>query len=282
MVEIGKLNKLKILHFDDNGNAYLDGGTEGELFLMKREVPEGAEKGGEVEVFAYRNAKRDVIVTAALPFVMPGQFGYLEATDVSKAGALLDWGLARPLFMPSREMRTVMKPERSYLVYVYYDENTKQIIATSRVERFLGLALPKYKRNDRVKVLVTQKTDIGYKCIVDDAYWGMIYKNQVYQPVDLMSELDGFVSSVREDGKVDVTLQKIGIEVVDKLGWAILDELERCGGFLALCDKSSPEEIMDRFGCSKKAFKKTIGALFYERLIVIEDNGIRLNKKEKK
>lgn len=276
MLNIGEMNTLKVVRIGGPG-YYLDGGDdEGEIFLPKTDVHTDVEVGDEVSVFLYRNAKRNAMATTHEPSVMPGHFGYLTADQVSTYGALLDWGISTPLFMPSREWKTRIRVGGSYLVYVYYDKETEQIIATMHTERYLDLVKPAFAMNDAVSVLFTDTHPLGYKVIVDDAFKGMVYNNEIFEYVEIGMRTTGYVKYVRADGKIDVALQKQGLSVVNTIDDLVISELKRNGGFLAVTDKSDPDEIADLFGCSKKAFKKCIGVLYKHRRIAIEEDGIRL------
>lgn len=276
MIKIGAINRLKILHVDSSG-YYLEGDEEEtDIFLPRTDVHTNVGVGDEIDVFLTRNAKRNAIATTQTPFVFPGQFGFLTADSVSSYGALLDWGLSMPLFMPSREFKTRVRVDGTYLVYVYYDENTHQIIATMHTERYLNQTQPQYKMNQEVDLLFVEEHDRGYRVIIDNAFKGMVYESEIFEFVEIGMRTKGYIKFVREDGKIDVSLQKQGISVVNSLDDLILADLQRNNGFIDICDKSDPDVIADRFGCSKKAFKKCIGVLYKHHRIVIEENGIRL------
>jgi predicted RNA-binding protein (virulence factor B family) len=251
----------------------VDGDT---LFMRRLELPEGAEVGKQVEVFIFMNAKREMVPTTMMPYIMPGEFGYLFVDEVSKAGALLDWGLSRPLFLPSREMTMRMRVDRSYLVYVYYDLVTRQIIATSRIDQYLNVSPAKYEFNDEVDILIASRHERGYKVIVNNAHWGMIYESEIFQEIEIGALYTGYVKNVREDGKIDISLQPLGFKVTDDLSEIIMDELHKNNGILRVSDRSDAGLIAEMFGCSKKSFKKSIGVLFKQRLIEIHEDYICL------
>ena len=282
MITIGAINKLKILRIDNSG-FYLEGDEEEtEIFLARTDVHKTLSVGDEIEVFLTRNAKRNAIATTQFPSVFPGQFGFLMADSVNEFGALLDWGLSTPLFMPSREFKTRVRRDGVYLVYVYYDQQSHQIIATMHTERYLNQQTPEYVMNQEVELLITEAHERGYKVIIDNAFNGMIYENEIFEYVEVGMRTKGYIKYVREDGKIDVALQKQGVAVVNNLDDLILADLQRNGGFIPMGDKSDPDEIADRFGCSKKAFKKCIGVLYKHHRIMIENDGIRLiSMKEK-
>ncbi|MBO7442009.1 MAG: GntR family transcriptional regulator [Paludibacteraceae bacterium] len=276
MLEIGKKNILEISEVRADGYILKDMVDGDTLFMRRLELPEGAEVGKQVEVFIFMNAKREMVPTTMMPYIMPGEFGYLFVDEVSKAGALLDWGLSRPLFLPSREMTMRMRVDRSYLVYVYYDLVTRQIIATSRIDQYLNVSPAKYEFNDEVDILIASRHERGYKVIVNNAHWGMIYESEIFQEIEIGALYTGYVKNVREDGKIDISLQPQGFKVTDDLSEIIMDELHKNNGILRVSDRSDAGLIAEMFGCSKKSFKKSIGVLFKQRLIEIHEDYICL------
>lgn len=276
MLEIGKKNILEISEVRADGYILKDMVDGDTLFMRRLELPEGAEVGKQVEVFIFMNAKREMVPTTMMPYIMPGEFGYLFVDEVSKAGALLDWGLSRPLFLPSREMTMRMRVDRSYLVYVYYDLVTRQIIATSRIDQYLNVSPAKYEFNDEVDILIASRHERGYKVIVNNAHWGMIYESEIFQEIEIGALYTGYVKNVREDGKIDISLQPLGFKVTDDLSEIIMDELHKNNGILRVSDRSDAGVIAEMFGCSKKSFKKSIGVLFKQRLIEIHEDYICL------
>lgn len=278
-MEIGKINKLKVIDITDKG-VYLEGGEEGHLFVPNRELQEKPAIGDELDVFVYRNAKRDAVASGIIPYAIAGEFDYLTVNEVSPAGALLDWGIAKDLFLPSREQTNKLKADRSYLVYVYYDEQTRQVIATMNIDKHLGLSKPEYKMNQKVDILVAKENEVGYRVIVDNAHWGIIYHSEIFEKVKYGMRTTGYVKCVREDGRIDVALQKQGFRATDSISSLILDELKQNGGFLPFNDKTDSQVIYDTFGCSKKNFKKSIGTLYHQRQILIEEDGISLVNEE--
>lgn len=276
MLEIGKKNILEISEVRADGYILKDMVDGDTLFMRRLELPEGAEVGKQVEVFIFMNAKREMVPTTMMPYIMPGEFGYLFVDEVSKTGALLDWGLSRPLFLPSREMTMRMRVDRSYLVYVYYDLVTRQIIATSRIDQYLNVSPAKYEFNDEVDILIASRHERGYKVIVNNAHWGMIYESEIFQEIEIGALYTGYVKNVREDGKIDISLQPLGFKVTDDLSEIIMDELHKNNGILRVSDRSDAGLIAEMFGCSKKSFKKSIGVLFKQRLIEIHEDYICL------
>lgn len=277
MLNIGKFNTLKVSKIVDFG-LFLDGGNKIEILLPARYVTQTPKIGDELEVFIYSDSEDRLIATTEKPFTQVGEFTFLEVKSVNKVGAFLNWGLMKDLLVPFNEQRSRMKEGRRYLVYTYLDDATKRIVASSKFEKFLGNTIPSYKKGDTVNCLVYDENEIGYKLIVDNLHKGIIYKNEIFRNIDIGDKLEGFVKQVRDDNKIDVTLNDIVINRIDALANRFLDFIKINGGKTTLCDKSSPEEIKAILQCSKKDFKKAIGALYKSHLIKIEDNSISLNK----
>lgn len=278
MTEVGKYNTLPILRSVDFG-VYLDGGELGEILLPQRYLPEGSRVGDAVEVFVYYDSEDRVIATTERPYAQVGEFAVLKVNSVNPVGVFLDWGLAsKELLVPFREQRAEMFPGKYYVVYLYVDEVSGRIVATAKINRFLQKTPVDYTLNQEVSLLVTQETELGFKVIVDNAHWGMIYHNEIFKPVHRGDRLTGYVTHIRADEKVDVALQPVGYGGVDSLAQGILDAIRKNNGFLRFNDKSHAGEIAAAFGCSKKNFKKAVGALYRQRLIEILDDGIRLVK----
>ncbi len=278
MTEVGKYNTLPILRSVDFG-VYLDGGELGEILLPQRYLPEGSRVGDAVEVFVYYDSEDRVIATTERPYAQVGEFAVLKVNSVNPVGVFLDWGLAsKELLVPFREQRVEMFPGKYYVVYLYVDEVSGRIVATAKINRFLQKTPVDYTLNQEVSLLVTQETELGFKVIVDNAHWGMIYHNEIFKPVHRGDRLTGYVTHIRADEKVDVALQPVGYGGVDSLAQGILDAIRKNDGFFRFNDKSDAGEIAAAFGCSKKNFKKAVGALYRQRLIEILDDGIRLVK----
>ncbi len=276
MLKLGQYNKLKVVKNVDFG-LYLDGGDGVEILLPSRYVEGTAKLGDELEVFVYNDSEERLIATTEHPFATVGQFAYLQVVDVNPVGAFLDWGLPyKNILVPFREQNVRMQNGALYLVYIYVDETTNRIVASSKIEKFIGNKFPEYRHGEKVKILGYAHTPLGYKCIVDDLYHGMLYHNELYKPLELGVELVAYVKTVRDDGKIDLTLEPYVTTRIPVLSDEILQRLHDAGGRLDISDKSSPEEIKAMFHCSKKDFKKAIGALYKERSITLGDGFIRL------
>lgn len=273
MAAPGKYNDLKIIRMLDFG-AVLDGEEFGEIRLPKRCLDKDSKTGDTVKVFLYTDSDDKIAATTDAPMAQVGDFAFLECIEVNDFGAFLDWGIPKDLFVPFREQKMKMEEGKSYVVYIYFDEESKRIAASSKVEKFLDNVFPKYEEYQEVEVMVIGQTDLGFKVIVNNLHTGMLYKNEVFQRLRNGQQLKAYVKKVRDDDKIDLLLDKPGPKKVDALSQKILDRLQEQGGFMNVTDKSSAEYIARIFGVSKKTYKKAIGALYKARMIRIEDDGI--------
>ena len=278
MLNIGKFNTLKVLKIVDFG-IYLDGGNGISILLPVRYISKAINIGEELEVFIYTDSEDRLIATTETPFTQVGKFSYLDVKSVNKVGAFLDWGLMKDLLVPFSEQRSRMKQGGRYLVYTYLDDTTKRIVASSKIEKFLGNTIPLYAKGTKVHCLICDENDIGYKVIVENLHKGIIYKNQVYKNLEIGDEIDGFVKQIRDDNKIDVTINDIAINRIDELAKRFHNFISINGGSTSLGDKSSPEEIKAIMSCSKKDLKKAIGLLYKQHLITINNGIITLNQK---
>ena len=274
-IELGKFNQLEVVKEVDFG-VYLDGGEEGEILLPTRYVPEDCKIGDILNVFLYLDMDERLIATTLTPFVQVGQFACLEVSWVNQYGAFLNWGLMKDLFVPFREQKMKMQVGRKYVVHAHLDEESYRIVASAKVERYLSKEKPEYTAGEEVNILIWQKTDLGFKAIIDNKYSGLLYENEIFSSIETGMEMKAFVKQVREDGKVDLILQKPGFEKVDDFAKTLLDYIKEQGGRIHLNDKSPAEDIYDTFGVSKKTFKKGVGDLYKKRLIALHEDGIAL------
>lgn len=275
MIELGKYNTLQIVKAVDFG-LYLDGEERGEILLPNEYVPDGCFPDDYLKVFIYFDSEDRIIATTETPNIIVGEFAWMKVVSVSNVGAFLDWGLRKDLLVPFREQQEPMIEGRSYLVYAYVDKSTDRIVASSRIDRFLDQTFPDYEPNQEVNLLVARKTDLGYSVIINNQHWGLIYDNEIFQTIKIGQRIKGYIKSVREDEKIDIVLQPLGYEKIEGLAGKILEKLKDYGGVSDLSDKSDPEDIYRVFGCSKKNYKKALGALFKNGLIQIKDNEVRL------
>ncbi|MDR1335724.1 MAG: GntR family transcriptional regulator [Tannerella sp.] len=273
-METGKMNTLKVIKTVDFG-VYLDGGEGREILLPARYVPDGCREGDEVEVFIYHDNEGRLVAATVRPLATVGEFQWMQVKEVSEVGAFLEWGLMKDLLVPYREQKAPMKKGRRYLVHVYLDRITKRIVASARIDRFLDNVPPRYERNQEVDLLVAESTELGYKVIINHLHWGLVYHNEVFHSLETGEKRKGYIREVREDDKIDVSLYPLGYEKIDGIARRVLQTLTQNGGFLPLHDKSDAGEIYALFACSKKSFKKAVGALYRQHFISLENGGIR-------
>ena len=274
-VVLGKYNQLEVVKTVDFG-VYLNGGDDGEILLPTRYVPEGCKPGDMVNVFIYLDNEERLIATTLQPKVQVDEFACLEVAWVNEYGAFLDWGLMKDLFVPFREQKMKMLKGHKYVVHAHVDEDSYRIMASAKVERYLSKEMPPYQPGEEVEVMAWQRTDLGYKVIVDNKYGGLVYQKEIFQQLEPGMKLTAYVRQVREDGKIDLTLQKDGMAKVGDFSSVLLDYIKNHDGFTPLNDKSAAEEIYEAFGVSKKTFKKAVGDLYKRRLILLVEDGIRL------
>ena len=266
---IGNYNDLRVSRDVDFG-LYLADAQGEEVLLPKRYVTQEMTIGSTVHVFGYFDSEGRQVATTETPVAVVGDFALMRVKAVNAVGAFLDWGLvAKDLLVPFREQRVDMKAGRSYVVHIYCDEASGRIVASAKLGRFLAKSRPRYYHRQRVEVLIVQRTDLGYRVIIDNEHWGQLYQKELYQEVNIGERHTAFVQKVRDDGKVDVTLLKIEKMRVDDLGERILQHLRDNSGTMTLTDHSTPEEIQKTFGCSKKDFKKSLGLLYRQRMVTL-------------
>lgn len=278
MLKIGNYNTLKIAREVDFG-YYLVTDDGRELLLPRKYMPEDKGIGDELKVFVYTDSEDRLIATTEVPYAVVGDFAYLQVKDVNNAGAFLDWGIpGKDLLVPYSEQKARMKQGGIYLVYVYLDDASKRVVASAKVEHFIGNVIPEYRPGQRVSALIVEHTPIGYRAIVDNRHWGMIYDNEIFRPLELESTVKAFVKSVREDYKIDLTLSDRAVKRVGDLSDRILEAIDAAGGELHVTDASTPDEIREAFECSKKDFKKAVGHLYKEKKILLGEGIIARSK----
>ena len=274
-VELGKYNQLEVVKEVDFG-LYLEGDEDGEILLPKRYVPEGCKPGDWLNVFIYLDMDERLVATTLEPYAQVGEFACLQVAWTNEYGAFLDWGLMKDLFVPFREQKARMEKGRYYVVYVHLDDESYRIMATAKVERYLSKDMPGYTHNEEVEALVWQQTDLGWKVIVENQYAGMLFKNEVFRRLQPGMKVKAFVKQVREDGKIDLVLQKGGMRKVEDFADTLLAYLQSHEGRIPFTDKSDADDIYATFGVSKKTFKKAVGDLYKKRLVALEPDGIAL------
>lgn len=279
MVEIGKRNTLKVVSIHNFG-AFLDGGNLGDVLLPERFMPKQCKKGDTVEVFLYYDTNDRLTATTRKARAQVGEIAYLKVVAITHLGAFIDWGMEKDLFVPRSEQSEPMKERGWYFVRLMENDRKKGIIASSKINEYLDdQPQGNYKMGDQVELLVVAQTELGYKTIINDTHWGILYKDEVYRPLAKGARVEGYIKKIRDDLKIDLTLHKPGYEKVEDISEVILNQLKRQDGILHVSDKSTPEIIHELFGVSKKTFKKAIGALYRKRLVIMEDNTIRLVEK---
>lgn len=275
--ELGKYNTLRIVKDLDFG-VYLDGGDEVEILLPARYVPAGVKPDDEVEVFIYHDNEGRLIATTDRPHAIAGEFAFMECRSVGDAGAFLDMGIMKDLMVPYREQKKKMVEGRWYLVYVHVDHVSGRLVGSARIDKFLDNVPPEYTFNEEVELLIAEETDYGYKVIINNTHWGLVYHNQVFKPIEKGDTCKGYIMEVREDDKIDVSLTPLGYQKVEGVAAIVLESLKAQGGFIPVHDKTEADIIHALFKCSKKAFKQALGTLYKQKRIIIETNGIKLNE----
>ncbi|MBN2166604.1 MAG: GntR family transcriptional regulator [Marinilabiliaceae bacterium] len=275
MVQIGKFNTLKINRMVDFG-AYLDGENLGEILIPGKYLEKNAAPGHEVTVFVSLDSEDRLIATTETPLAEVNQFALLRVKAVNSIGAFLDWGLTKDLLVPFREQKADMIEGRSYLVYVFLDDESKRIVASAKIEKFLNNTIPSYSNSQEVDLIIADETEIGYTAIINNEHTGILYHNEIFESLDKGQKIRGYIKKIRSDEKIDLTLYKPGYEKISSMAETVLSYLKMNNGFIPFNDKSDAEAIYDTFGMSKKNFKKSIGSLYKNRLVAIEDDGIRL------
>lgn len=273
-MKVGEYNDLEVVKELDFGIYFREGDVE--ILMPTKWVPQGTKIGDTLNVFVFRDSDDRLIATTVKPFAIADTFAFLEAKQVNEIGAFMDWGMDKDLLVPFREQAQRMDAGKSYVVFVYLDEETDRLVGSTKLSRFIIREDIDVEEGDIVELLIYSETDLGYNAIVNDLYTGLIYKNEIYEAIRVGDKMQGFVKRVREDEKIDLSLQKSGYELVDDVKWKILKLIKEEKGFLALNDNSTPEEIKSKLQISKKAFKKAIGALYRERLVKLTDKGVEL------
>lgn len=275
MMQLGEYNTLEILRDTDPG-LFLGDEEDNEVLLPNRYVPQEFNIGDKIEVFVYLDNEERPVATTDKPYITKGDFSLLRCNQVTKYGAFLDWGLVKELFCPFKEQAFKMKSGGWYLVHCYLDEETERLVASSKTNRFLDNKELTVSKFDEVDLIVSHPSEIGMNVIVNKKHLGLVFKDDIFKDISVGDRLKGIVKKVRQDNKLDILLSQIGYRNIEPNAEIILKELNDNSGFIPLHDKSDPDDIKHQLQMSKKSFKKAIGALYKERLITIESDGIRL------
>lgn len=275
MATIGRFNVLKVLRVTGSG-YFMDGEELGDILLPGNNVPSVLEADDQIEVFLYFDSEDRLIATTDDPYCEVGEFALLEVIEVNEVGAFLNWGLQKDLLVPFREQKVKMEPGSWHIVHVYLDSQTNRIAASAKVDKFLGKETADWKPGDEVDLFIYGPCPLGFNAIINNSHWGMLYGSEVFQPLNRGELINGYISKIREDGKIDLSLYPAGYKKTETSSDLIIEYLKRNGGYMPLTDKSPADAIYDTFGISKKNFKMAIGSLYKNRTIEIGENGIRL------
>lgn len=275
MIEPGKYHTLKVVRSSDQG-FYLTKGEEDAILLPNRYTPAGLQIDDEIDVFVYTDSQGRLIATTLKPKLTLHEFALLQVISITKFGAFMDWGIAKELLVPFREQEKRLQEGDSAVTYLFYDEVSERLVGSTKIRKFLDNEDISLEVDEQTDILVYEQTDIGYKCIVNNQYEGMIYENEIFQQINIGDKLIAYVKKVRSDGKIDLQIQQPGYSKVAPNAEKILQHLKANNGWLPLTDKSEPEEIKAKFNMSKKTFKKAVGYLYKKQLISIENEGIKM------
>lgn len=278
MIHIGKFNTLTVCKKND-AEVYLDGGDNGEILVKSKKMPRSIEVGDTIDAFIYTDGKGQLVATTQSPLAQVDEVAWLKVVSLSHAGAFLDWGLDKDLLVPFSEQKYKMVEGRYYLVRLFLDEHNR-IAASTLLDDFIRDEAVYLKEGQQVALIISDETELGYKAVVDHRFWGVLYKNEVFQRLRKGQKITGYIKKIRTDNKIDLTLEsgKYG-QKVDSVAENILAFLQRQDGEMRITDKSPPDVIYDTFGVSKKAFKQALGSLYKRRLITISEHSVKLAKK---
>ncbi|MEJ1222091.1 CvfB family protein [Sediminicola sp. 1XM1-17] len=275
MIELGNYNTLEILR-DTSVGLFLGDGEGTEVLLPNKYVPEIYEIGDEITVFCYLDHEERPVTTNIKPYIVRNTFNLLRVVEVNNIGAFMDWGLEKHLLVPFSEQRTKMQTGQSYVVYCYLDDKTQRLVASNKLDKFIDNEVLTVSNWEEVDIIVTRLTDLGWEVIINNKHKGLVYLNEIFKKLSVGDKMKGYIKGIREDNKIDVSLEPIGYKSVEPAANLIYEHLTKAGGFLPFHDKSDPEDIKYAFELSKKNFKKGIGTLYRERKIDIKEDGIYL------
>lgn len=279
MILLGKYNKLKAVRQTDNGVYFMDREETAEALLPNKFLPDEIEEGELMRLFIFKDHMNRLTATTQEVKITLHHFAYLKVNSVTEVGAFLDWGLEKDLMVPFREQAVDMEEGKSYMVYMYVDEQTDRLVATGKYIKYLEKSGTNFQPGQPVKMLIDNKTELGYNVIIGHRYQGLLYDNEIFEEIKRGEEKNGFIKNIRPDGKIDVSLQATGLKRVEPNAKKIFDYLNAHDGFVPLTDKSPPDKIYETFSMSKKTFKQAIGGLYKRRAIQIKEDGIYLVKK---
>jgi len=274
MLKLGEIQSLRIDRITSPGAFLSD--SEEDVLLPTKYIPREAGVDDFVDVFIYRDSEDRLIATTLTPNLKLNEFGYLKVKEITSVGAFLDWGIEKDLLVPFREQVGRLTVGTWILVYLYLDEKTDRLVATNKVSRFYRNAEAEFTEGQQVDVMICDETDLGVNVVINNQFKGLIYASDLFHDLIEGDKMKGYIKAMRPDHKIDVSLRKTGLDNLESGAQSILDELKRNGGFIGLHDKSAPEEIQSELQMSKKNFKRSVGILYKQKMITIEDAGIRL------
>ena len=275
MARLGKFNQLQVMRHTASG-AFLDGESLGDILLPKRYVEEGLAVGDTVEVFVYNDSEDRIVATTERPKAIVGDCAYLKVVDTNRIGAFFDWGLPKDLLVPFNEQQKPVQKGYSYVVYLFVDEQSQRIAASSRLEDHLTSDIGIYKPRQEVDLLIYSRSDLGFKAVINNTHLGQLYENETFRKLHFGERIKGYIKNLRTDGKIDLILQLPAHIERESLAKTILEYIREQGGNSTITDKSPPELIYQTFGVSKATYKKTLGLLYKNRQIKIEKNQVTL------
>lgn len=275
MINLGEINKLTILRSTDNG-FYLIDEEENEVLLPNNYIEKGWGIGDEVEVFVFKDSEDRITATNQTPKIKLNGFALLQVNDINSIGAFLNWGLPKDLFVPFKEQKHKMREGKHYVVTMFLDYESERLVASSKIDTFLEYEEIELTNGQEVDLIIYERTPLGYNCVINGLYKGLIYENEVFRDLNIGEKTTGYIKTLREDNKIDVSLQKVGYVAQDENQEKILNILKGDAGYIGLTDKSKPEDIYEELRMSKKAFKKAIGGLYKQKVIWLKNDGIYL------
>ena len=274
-MKLGQWNLLKVLR--DAPQGFYLGNAEDSVLLPRKWAPDNLRIVDEISVFLYTDSEDRPIATTLKPMVEADQFAVLEVSQIVPFGAFLKWGIEKDLLLPDNEQADEIKVGDKVPVFVFVDDHTERLVASARVDDFF-VDEHDYEENQEVMLTPLRKSELGYVCAIEHLCEGLLFFSEVHTEIELGKEIKGYIKTLREDGKIDLSLQAAGYEKVENAGDGILAYLQKENGFMPYTDKSSPEDIKRVFGMSKKVFKKSLGLLYKQRLVELKDDGVHLSK----
>lgn len=275
MIYLGQKNNLTILRSSAVG-LYLTDDEQNDVLLPNKFTTPEQKIGDKIEVFVYTDSEDRLVATTQEPLIMLNQFAALRVVDIAPFGAFMDWGLDKDLLVPAKQQVVPMHEGETHVVYLYLDEETERLAASSKLNKFFVNEHHDLAAGQEVDVLIYEDHFLGYFAVINDAYKGLIYKDEVFRDLEVGEKMKAWVKKVKDTNEIDLSLQKIGFARLEDVKDILYDYLKANNGYTALTDDSTPDEIADALQISKKAFKKSLGMLYKKRLVRIEKDGVYL------